>query len=322
MKYLKKLLLIIISASILSVMLSVSAFAHDGLAYGAATVDTDNLNLRDSPSMTSTVFATLTEGDIVVVLERTNSEWYYINFQGVIGYVNTTYLRDVLTAENFSAVGRVTDDSVNIRSRPTTLSDALAYCAEETVVTVIGINSGWYKVVHDGLTGYIRSDLMTIIAGTRASSSSASASGSDSVSVSNTSSSVVVAPPPANLAEGERIAQFALGFLGTNYVWGGTSPSGFDCSGLVKYTYSQFGYSITRVADSQYRNDGVRVGRADLQPGDILCFSSNGSYVNHVGIYIGNDEFVHASSSSTGVIVSRLDSTYYTRVFLAGKRIV
>ena len=311
MKKAKKLLSIIISVSILVVMLSVSAFAHESLAYGAATVNTDNLNLRNGPSMANTVLTTLNEGDIVVILERTNNEWYHINFHGVTGYVNTTYLRDILTAENFSAIGRITGDSVNIRAKPTTSSDAVAFCSEETIVTVIGINTGWYKVVHEGHTGYIRSDLMTIIEGTRASSSSSAST--------PTSSGYIV--PPANLAQGERIAQFALGFLGTHYVWGGTSPSGFDCSGLVKYTYDHFGYSITRVADSQYRNDGVLVEKADLQPGDILCFSSDGSYVNHVGIYIGNNEFVHSSSSSTGVIVSRLDSAYYTSVFLAGKRI-
>ena len=316
MKKAKKLISIIVSASILAVMLSVIAFAHEGLAYGAATVDTDNLNLRDGPGMASTVLTTLSEGDIVVILERTNNEWYHINFHGVTGYVSTTYLRDVLTAENFSAIGRVTGDSVNIRAMPTTSSDAVYYCSEETIVTVIGINTGWYKVVHEGHTGYIRSDLMTIIEGTRASSSSASASNSGSTP---TGSAYVA--PPANLAQGERIAQFALGFLGTSYVWGGKSPAGFDCSGFVNYTYGQFGYSITRVADSQYRNDGVLVEKADLQAGDILCFSSDGSYVNHVGIYIGNNEFVHSSSSSTGVIVSRLDSAYYTSVFLAGKRI-
>ena len=312
MKKAKKLISIVISASILALMLSVTAFAHEGLAYGAATVDTDNLNLRDGPGMASAVLTTLTEGDIVVILERTNSEWYHINFHGVTGYVSTTYLRDVLTAENFSAIGRVTGDSVNIRAMPTTSSDPVDFCSEGTVVTVIGINTGWYKVVHEGHTGYIRSDLMTIIEGTR---SSASNSGS-----APTGSAYVA--PPANLALGERIAQFALGFLGTSYVWGGTSPAGFDCSGFVNYTYGQFGYSITRVADSQYRNDGVLVEKADLQPGDIMCFSSDGSYVNHVGIYIGNNEFVHSSSPSTGVVVSRLDSAYYTRVFLAGKRIV
>ena len=312
MKEAKKLLSIIISVSILAVMLSVSAFAQEELAYGAATVDTDNLNLRNGPGLASAVLTTLTEGDIVVILERTNSEWYHINFHGVTGYVSTTYLRDVLTAENFSAIGRITGDSVNIRARPTTTSDPVAYCSENTIVTVIGINSGWYKVVHEGHTGYVRSDLMTIIEGTRSSSST---SGS-------TSGSTAYVAPPVNLTQGEKIVQFALSFLGTKYVWGGTSPEGFDCSGFVNYTYSHFGYSLTRVADSQYRNDGVLVEKADLQPGDILCFSSDGSYVNHVGIYIGNNEFVHSSSSSTGVVVGRLDSAYYTRVFLAGKRIV
>ena len=90
MKKAKKLLSIIILVSILAAMLSVSAFAHEGLAYGAATVDTGYLNLRNGPSLTSSILKVLNEGDIVVILERTNSEWYHINFHGVTGYVSTT----------------------------------------------------------------------------------------------------------------------------------------------------------------------------------------------------------------------------------------
>ena len=317
MKIAKKLLMILITVSILASAFSVGASAADPMAYGAATVDTTNLNLRSGPGMSYPVITTLDEGDIIVILECTDSEWYKINFHGVVGYVAVAYLRDVLIAENFSAIGRITGDQVNIRSRPATSGEYLATYPKDTEMTVIGINTGWYKVVHEGHTGYIRSDYMTIIGGTRASSSSVSSNSSYSSAVSTYSA------PPANLTLGQQIVEYALSFLGTSYVWGGTSPSGFDCSGLVTYVYKNFGISVTRDAHGQFRDNGVLVEKSDLAPGDLVFFSSGGSgYVSHVGIYIGDSEFVHSSSHSTGVIVSRLDSAYYVSVWHGAKRLI
>jgi len=313
MKNAKKLLIILIVISMFTSMLAISASAEDTLAYGAATVDTDILNLRSGPGLTFSVISTLTEGDIIVILERTNSEWYKINSHGTVGYVNTPYLKDVLTAENFNALGRVTGDYVNIRVGPSTTSDLLGTYIEETVMIIIGINNGWYKVRHDDLTGYVRSDYMEIISGTRASSTAVNATYGGSVYTT----------PPANIPLGQQIAEYALQFLGVDYVYGGTSPSGFDCSGLTTYVYREYGYSLTRDANGQYRDNGVPVAKADLIPGDLVFFSSNGgSSVTHVGIYIGDNEFVHASTYTVGTIVSRLDSAYYISVWYGAKRII
>ena len=109
--------------------------------------------------------------------------------------------------------------------------------------------------------------------------------------------------------------------MGYPYVWGGMDPStGFDCSGLVYYVYGQFGYRLNRVAADQASN-GVHVDPSNLQPGDVLCFYSSGSYIGHAGIYIGNNQFVHAANSRTGVIVSDLSGYYSSRGFEA-RRIV
>ena len=315
MKTKKKFLIIIIAVSILASIFSIDASGNGNLAYGAATVDTNDLNLRTGPGLSHSVITTLSEGDIIVILSRTNSEWFHINFHGMTGYVNTAYLRDILVAENFSAIGRITGDFVNVRARPNITSDLLATYTESTEMTVIGINNGWYKVRHDGLTGYVRSDFMSIVKGTRASTNSGTATGSSG-------KSAVYIAPPANLPLGEKIVDYALSFLGTKYVWGGTSPSGFDCSGLVTYVLKYFDISVERTAHDQYKNNGAAVSKSDLSPGDLVFFSSRGgSYVTHVGIYIGDDEFVHASTASTGVIVSRLDSAYYTSVWHGAKRV-
>ena len=117
------------------------------------------------------------------------------------------------------------------------------------------------------------------------------------------------------------IADYALQFVGYNYTWGGTSPStGFDCSGLMYYVYQHFGYTLNRVADAQARN-GVHVDPSDLQPGDLLCFYSSGSYIGHVGMYIGNNQFVHAANSNMGVIISDLSGYYANRGYEA-RRII
>ena len=323
MKKLRKLLVILLVITTIASLTSIVALADDDIAYGAATVVGAGLRIRTGPSMQSDIITHLSEGDIIVILERTNSEWYYINFHGTTGYVSVEFLKDILTAENFNATGRVTGDSVNMRTKPNISSDVLGIYTQGTDMTVIGINNGWYKVKHDSNTGYVRSDYMSIIGGYRSSDSSVSTSSSGSSSSNGEATARQYTAPPANLPLGQQIVALALDYVGCKYVYGGASPSGFDCSGFTSYIYKSFGYSITRNASGQYRDNGVHVAKSDLSYGDLVFFSSNGGKsVTHVGIYIGDNEFVHASTSSTGVIISRLDSTYYINVWFGAKRII
>lgn len=283
-------------------MLTVMASATS-LAYGAATVDADRLNVRSGPGTDYESKGTLANGAIVVVLEKTSDDWYKVNYRGLVGYVSTDYLTSVLVAENFTASGTIGGSGVRMRSGPSTSKSQVASLSAGTEVDVIGINNGWYKVVHDGKTGYIRSDLMSITG----SSKSGATNGTKS----------------ATKTLGEKIADFALQYVGYAYVYGAESPAqGFDCSGLVYYTYKQFGYKLTRTATQQYKNHGYTVSKDSLQAGDLVFFSSNGYSITHVGIYIGDGKFVHASTSKTGVIISDLSSSYYTRVWYGAKRIV
>ena len=107
-------------------------------------------------------------------------------------------------------------------------------------------------------------------------------------------------------ATGVKVAKFALQYVGYNYLYGGKAPeTGFDCSGLVYYTYGCFGYQLDRTAAAQAQN-GEHVELDALEPGDILCFYNGGSWIGHVGIYIGGGEYVHAQNEATGVIISAL----------------
>lgn len=121
-------------------------------------------------------------------------------------------------------------------------------------------------------------------------------------------------PSPAPLPtpvpyEGEEIAQYALQFNGYRYNYGGMDPStGFDCSGLVYYVFRQFGYKLNRVAEGQALNGSKVEKQEDLLPGDIVCFSwITSSYINHVGIYIGDGKFIHAMDSAHDVLITKLD---------------
>jgi cell wall-associated NlpC family hydrolase len=112
------------------------------------------------------------------------------------------------------------------------------------------------------------------------------------------------------------VVRFARRFLGVPYAWGGTSPSGFDCSGFTRYVYAHFGVSLPHYTYSQFER-GLRVARAALRPGDLVFFDG----VGHVGLYIGHDRFIHAPHSGTSVSVDRL-SGWYSGAFDGARRLI
>lgn len=121
-----------------------------------------------------------------------------------------------------------------------------------------------------------------------------------------------------------QLLNYAQSFLGTRYIYGGASPNGFDCSGFTQYCYRLIGVSINRTAQQQYSN-GVAVDKDALQPGDLVFFY--GTYasvdqITHVGIYLGDGNFIHAANSNSGVIVSSLTSGYYSSHYYGARHIL
>ena len=98
----------------------------------------------------------------------------------------------------------------------------------------------------------------------------------------------------------------------------GSSPSGFDCSGFVSYVFKNFGYTVNRTAASMYTN-GVAVDKSELQIGDAVFFASSSESIGHVGIYIGDGEFIHSSSGCGYVTISGLDESYYSRMYVGAR---
>ncbi len=117
---------------------------------------------------------------------------------------------------------------------------------------------------------------------------------------------------------GATVVQKGLQHLGTPYVWGGTKPSGFDCSGLTQYLYAQEGVQIPRVSQDQFRA-GRSVPANQMQPGDLVFFQKNGD-VHHVGIYMGGGKFLHSPHTGDVVKISSLSEPYYRAQFAGARR--
>ena len=267
--------------------LSVSAYAT---SIGAATVTADALKLRTEPNVSSRVMKLSPQGSLVVVGTKINDGWYRVVYQGATGYMSSDFLNFSEKLEGDFGTGTTYGTDVPLRDSVSQESNVVSVFDDGTEMQILGVFGGWYKVKYGGQTGFVFSDFFSLNGG------------------------VIESP-------GQKIVDTAKQYLGTPYVWGGSSPRGFDCSGLVNYVYDQCGYSINRTAASIYEN-GAYVETTELQVGDAVCFSSYSNYIGHVGIYIGDGQFIHASSGSGLVIISDLSESYYKSHYFGARRIV
>ena len=184
----------------------------------------------------------------------------------------------------FAAAGTVTASSLNVRTAPwSTVVGRLEY---GTPVEVLGSENGWYQIRFGEGIGYVFSDYVL-------HTEEAPAEETEAVI------SEEVAP-----SAGENILAYAKNFIGVPYRYGGSSPSGFDCSGFVKFVYSYFGVNLPRTSYSQMQS-GYAVSLDSLMPGDLLFFRGGG----HVGIYAGNNTYIHAPQTGRTVSIDPLDRT-------------
>ena len=299
-------------------MLAISMLLPNSLAMYQAKVKADALYLRESPG--GDVIGTLSQNTVVAVLNNSNS-WFKVVSNGKVGYVSGEYLTGTTTTDfSLGKAKIVCDTTVNFRSQPNTSTSVLASLKNGTVVDVTGVKSNWFKVTYNGKTGYVHPDYISF-SGTQGTSSN---SGS---SASNNSSNSETIVPSANAVsytgsseKRAEVLEYAAQFLGTPYVYGGSTPSGFDCSGFTSYVFANTVGTIPRVAQSQF-DATTRVSMDELEPGDLVFFGSSASSISHVGIYVGDDTFIHSPHTGEVVKYESLSGTYETR-FQGGGRVI
>ncbi len=287
--------------TIILALLILSLFSTTALAAtpttGAGTVNADVLNLRSEASTNSAVKALLYKGSYLIVT-GTSGEWYNVIYDGTNGFVHSDYVDYAITLDGkYGTKGVVSGMSVRMRAEASTSSTVLGYYNTGAEFDILGISGEWVKVATaTGAVGYIHSNYINCTSAKNA--------------------------PISNYGKGEQMMATARQYLGCPYVWAGNGPSYFDCSGFVNYVYKYYGYSLHRVAQDIYSYDGSFVDKANLQPGDIICFGYGPYSITHVGMYIGGGQFIHASSGSGCVVITNLSDNYYTRMYVGAKRII
>lgn len=355
-----------LTAACLCVSLAVSASA---LTCGVGTVTGDSLRLRSEANTDSTILTTAVKGTHVIVLEDQTDGWYQVELDGQVGYMSADYLS--VSAQSDAELGTAvlnTDGStLNLRSGPGTGYAAVASIPADAVLTITGLDSGWYKTSYNGKDGYVSSDYVTL-------SSSASTQQTTRTGVLNTGGSslnlrsgpgtsytkvtsipagavltitaeesgwyavsyggkngyvsadyvtIVDSASAVNSDLAAQLVAYAKQFLGCPYVYGASGPSSFDCSGFTSYVYKHFGYSLNRSATGQYSN-GTPVDQSQMQPGDLILWRAYGSSktATHVGIYIGNNQYIHASSTGKCITINDMNYAVNSRYVVGVRRIL
>lgn len=294
--------------------------SEEGVA-GYITIS-GGLRLRSSGSNDAEIIATMPQYAAITILDDSTG-WAKVSYQGQVGYCSRQYIaygiaQNTVGDNNSSnnnnnsqtpvapSVPSTEQATVNangglsLRSEASTEGERLTIIPNGSSVVITSTrDDGWSEVVYGNLTGYVSNDyLVNYQSGTNNEGTTSQAK-----------------------TKGDEVVEAAKKFLGVPYVYGGTSPDGFDCSGFTYYVYKQFGVTLNRTSSAQYLN-GTSVSKSDLKPGDLVFFSQNGSSsIGHVGIYVGNDQFIHSPQTGDVVKISSMTSASYSLRYVGARRI-
>lgn len=268
---------------------------------------TTTLNIRKKGSINAKIVGKMKKGNIATVLKK-GSEWSKVRSGNVTGYVKNQYLVFGDEIENFAKqnvkkVAKVQTETLRVRKKASTDSKIVTLVSEDDKLKVKKQTNDWAKVKVDGQTGYVSQDYAKVTysfgkaksmkqiqaeqEAKEAKKRAEEAARSKSVSTTSSGSS----------ATGSRIASYAQQFVGNPYRYGGNSlTNGIDCSGFTQQIMAKFGYSISRTSSSQ-SGDGRAVSTSNLRAGDLVFYGDGGS-IDHVALYIGGGQVVHASNSA------------------------
>lgn len=283
---------------------------------GVAFVTASALRLRSDATTASATLAYASRDEVVVLIDRIG-DWYKVNYNLQVGYMHKNHLRTATRENAELGYGRVNGSGVNVRSGPGTHYSSVGKAYSGDSAYIIGINTGWYKVIFRNVIGYIRSDYLDL---TEIPYENKASDKEPVFFKGGKSTGTPVSPGALSGASAQAIIATAKQYIGVPYVWGGSSPSGFDCSGFVQYVFGKHGISLPRTSREQY-NVGTWVSKANLRPGDLVFYNTSGSGVSHLGIYIGNGQFIHASTSK-GVMISEMSNSYWSARYYGARRVL
>ena len=288
-----------------------------------------SLRVRAGANTGSTIIGKLYPYTVATIVEA-GDEWTKIESGNVTGYVSNEYLMfgdeaGAYITENYEYCATVEVQALNVRQEQSTESECIGSVTGGQELTILSETDEWVEIQYtEDVTGYVAREFVEVgwnypVAMTIEEEQemiAAALAEQASVSAQTTSSESAALPPVETSAEGlalgQEIANYACQFVGNPYVYGGSSlTNGTDCSGFTMAVYAQFGYSLSHSSRVQM-GQGTPVSLDAVQPGDIICYSG------HVGLYIGGGQIVHASTESTGIIISNM---YYTSP-LGARRIV
>lgn len=283
------------------------------------------------PLINANVIKNIKKDSNVTIITKTNG-WVYVETDEVMGWLRQDILVDstvVSDDKNVEEPQETTDteitskimyvnySSIYVRKGPSTDTEVVDTLILNNTVKVIAENGDWYKVEVNGKTGYIAKRLLS-------NKQTDTTTRGDNERENVETSEITESTKSANSSKGEQVVEYAKKYLGCKYVYGASGPSTFDCSGFTMYVMKNFGVTLSHSATAQSKV-GTYVAKESLQPGDLVFFTDyeTGEGIGHCGIYIGNGDFIHASSG-TGycVKISTLTSGSYLARYETARRVI
>lgn len=235
---------------------------------------------------------------------------------------------------NDNKIGYVNVENANVREGASVDTEHIITIKLNQEVKILGEKNGWYQIEVKGVTGYINKKLIsnTKVEPTtsrgmtelRTSTNEQIEENKEKDKITNNEENEIKEESvQEKTTKGEEIVAYAKKFLGGKYVSGGNNPkTGVDCSGFTKYVFEKFGYTLSRTTAGQAKN-GKEVNRSEMQEGDIIIFLNDSkSKIGHVGIYIGDDKFIHSANASRGIVIDSVYNSYYDPRFVCARRII
>ncbi|MBQ7920267.1 MAG: C40 family peptidase [Lachnospiraceae bacterium] len=260
---------------------------------GIANVSSGNLNIRTDSSKNAKLVGKLPKDAACEVIEITEDGWAHISSGNVEGYVSAEYLlvgpeAKLRANELIKTVVKAATDGLRVREEASVDSSVITQIAQGEELEYIETLEGWYKISIDGQEGYVSSEY------------------------SEVETKLDTAITMTELLYGEGVSdvrvelcEYAKQFVGNPYVWGGTSlTKGADCSGFVLSVFKKFGVKLSHHSGTQAK-EGTKISASELQAGDLVFYGNSKGTINHVAIYIGGGQVIHASSPKTGIKISQ-----------------